>query len=152
MPVLFLAFIIIAIDWLSKYYIETHMSIGMSIPVIRDFFHITYIVNPGAAFGILEYQTGFFIFVSVAMIAAAIWYVPRIPVRYRLLRWGIGMQAGGAIGNLIDRIRCGGVVDFLDFRIWPVFNVADMAIVAGVGCILVTLLYVMRKEEEKQWL
>jgi len=151
-PVLFLAFIVIGIDRLSKYYIETHMSLGMSIPVIRDFFHITYIINPGAAFGILEYQTGFFIVVSVVMIAAAIWYIPRIPARYRLLRFGIGMQAGGAIGNMIDRIRYGGVVDFLDFRIWPVFNVADMAIVGGVGCILVTLLYVMRKEEEKQWL
>ncbi|MBP2639943.1 MAG: Lipoprotein signal peptidase [Firmicutes bacterium] len=152
MPVLFLAFIVIGIDRLSKYYVETHMSLGMSIPVIRDLFHITYIINPGAAFGILEYQTGFFIVVSVVMIAAAIWYVPRIPARYRLLRFGIGIQAGGAIGNLIDRIRYGGVVDFLDFRIWPVFNVADMAIVGGVGCILVTLLYVMRKEEEKQWL
>ena len=152
MPVLFLAFIVIGIDRLSKYYVETHMSLGMSIPVIRDLFHITYIINPGAAFGILEYQTGFFIVVSVIMIAAAIWYVPRIPARYRLLRFGIGIQAGGAIGNLIDRIRYGGVVDFLDFRIWPVFNVADMAIVGGVGCILVTLLYVMRKEEEKQWL
>ncbi|MHC1746362.1 MAG: signal peptidase II [Negativicutes bacterium] len=152
MPVLFLAFIVIGIDRLSKYYIETHMSLGMSIPVVRDFFHITYIINPGAAFGILEYQTGFFIVVSVVMIAAAIWYIPRIPARYRLLRFGIGMQAGGAIGNMIDRIRYGGVVDFLDFRIWPVFNVADMAIVGGVGCILVTLLYVMRKEEEKQWL
>jgi len=151
-PVLFLAFIVIGIDRLSKYYIETHMSLGMTIPVIRDIFHITYIINPGAAFGILEYQTGFFIVVSVIMIAAAIWYVPRIPARYRLLRFGIGMQAGGAIGNLIDRIRYGGVVDFLDFRIWPVFNVADMAIVGGVGCILVTLLYVIRKEEEKQWL
>jgi len=151
-PVLFLAFIVIGIDRLSKYYVETHMSLGMSIPVIRDLFHITYIINPGAAFGILEYQTGFFIVVSVVMIAAAIWYVPRIPARYRLLRFGIGMQAGGAIGNLIDRIRYGGVVDFLDFRIWPVFNVADMAIVGGVGCILVTLLYVIRKEEEKQWL
>jgi len=151
-PVLFLAFIVIGIDRLSKYYVETHMSLGMSIPVIRDLFHITYIINPGAAFGILEYQTGFFIVVSVVMIAAAIWYVPRIPARYRLLRFGIGIQAGGAIGNLIDRIRYGGVVDFLDFRIWPVFNVADMAIVGGVGCILVTLLYVMRKEEEKQWL
>ena len=152
MPVLFLAFIVIGIDRLSKYYVETHMSLGMSIPVIRDLFHITYIINPGAAFGILEYQTGFFIVVSVVMIAAAIWYVPRIPARYRLLRFGIGIQAGGAIGNLIDRIRYGGVVDFLDFRIWPVFNVADMAIVGGVGCILVTLLYVIRKEEEKQWL
>ena len=152
MPVLFLAFIVIGIDRLSKYYIETHMWPGMSIPVIHDVFHITYIINPGAAFGILEHQTGFFILVSVAMIAAVVWYVPRIPARYRLLRFGIGMQAGGAIGNLIDRVRYGGVVDFLDFRIWPVFNVADMAIVGGVGCILITLLYVMKKEEEQQWL
>jgi len=148
-PVFLLAVIVIALDRLSKYYIETSMWPGMSIPIIKNVFHITYIMNPGAAFGILEYQTGFFIIVSVLMVAAAIWYVPRIPVRYRLLRYGIGLLTGGAIGNLFDRIRYGEVVDFLDFRIWPIFNIADIAIVCGVVCIIITYLYVMRKEEEK---
>ncbi len=149
MPVLLLTFMVIGIDRLSKHYVETHMSLGMSIPIIHDFFHITYIINPGAAFGILEYQTGFFIAVSIIMIAAAIWYVPRIPLKHRLLRLGIGALAGGAVGNLIDRVYYGGVIDFFDFRIWPVFNVADMAIVCGVGCILATLLNELRKEEGK---
>ncbi len=150
MPVFFLAVIVIGLDRLSKYYIEASMWPGMSIPVIKNVFHITYIINPGAAFGILEYQTGFFIVVSVLMVAAAIWYVPRVPVQYRLLRYGIGLLTGGAMGNLFDRIRYGGVVDFLDFRIWPIFNIADIAIVCGVGCIIITYLYVMRKEEEKR--
>ena len=150
MPVFLLAVIVIGLDLLSKYYIEASMWPGMSIPIIENVFHITYIINPGAAFGILEYQTGFFIVVSILMVAAAIWYVPRVPVQYRLLRYGIGLLTGGAIGNLFDRIRYGGVVDFLDFRIWPIFNIADIAIVCGVGCIIITYLYVMRKEEEKR--
>jgi len=149
-PVFLLAVIVIGLDLLSKYYIEASMWPGMSIPIIENVFHITYIINPGAAFGILEYQTGFFIVVSILMVAAAIWYVPRVPVQYRLLRYGIGLLTGGAIGNLFDRIRYGGVVDFLDFRIWPIFNIADIAIVCGVGCIIITYLYVMRKEEEKR--
>ncbi len=81
------------------------------------------------------------------MVAAVIWYYPRIPAKYRLLRFGIGLQVGGAIGNAIDRVRYGCVVDFLDFRVWPVFNVADIAIVSGVGCIILTVFYIMRKEE-----
>lgn len=147
MPVLLLTLLVVAIDRWSKYYIESHMWPGMSIAVVDNIFHITYVLNPGAAFGILEYQTGFFVIVAIAMVGAAIWYYPRIPSKYRLLRLGIGLQVGGAIGNVIDRIRYGYVVDFLDFRIWPVFNVADMAIVIGVSCILITVLYIMRKEE-----
>ena len=147
MPVLFLALLVVGVDRWTKYYVESHMWPGMSIPVIDHIFHITYILNPGAAFGILEDQTGFFVVVAFAMVAAVIWYYPRIPARYRLLRFGIGLLVGGAIGNAIDRIRYGFVVDFLDFRVWPVFNVADMAIVSGVGCIIFTVIYIMRNEK-----
>lgn len=149
MPILFLALVIIIFDHAVKYYVQTHMVPGMSIPVINNVFHITYVLNPGAAFGILEHQTGFFIAVAVALCLGVLYFYPRIPKGYRLLRLGIGLQIGGAIGNVIDRVRTGYVVDFFDFRIWPVFNIADMAIVAGVGLIIYTILFLSPKEESK---
>jgi signal peptidase II len=147
-PILLIAFIIIVLDQLVKFYIQIHMTQGMSIPVVENVFHITYILNPGAAFGILEHQTYFFIAVALALFVALIYFYPRLPPGCCLLRVGIGLQVGGAVGNVIDRIKTGYVVDFLDFRIWPVFNIADMAIVTGVALIIYSALY-FGKEDEK---
>lgn len=143
-----LSLAVIVIDQYSKFYIQTHMLPGVSIPVIQNVFHITYVLNPGAAFGMLEHQTAFFILVASVLLAGAIYFYPRIPARSFMLRYGIGLQAGGAIGNVIDRVRTGYVVDFLDFRVWPVFNMADIAIVTGVGFIIFHILYLSGKEDE----
>lgn len=148
MPILILAVVIVAVDQLSKHYIQSTMLPGMSVPVVDNIFHITYILNPGAAFGILEHQTVFFIGVALVLFAALAYFYPRLPAGNRVLRAGIGLQAGGAVGNLIDRVRTGYVVDFFDFRIWPVFNIADIAIVTGVGLIIYSLLYLSDKEDE----
>lgn len=148
MQMFLLVIAIIIIDQLAKYYVQTNMSLGNSIPVIDKVFHITYILNPGAAFGILENQTAFFIAVALVMFAAVFYYYPRIPAQFFLLRLGIGLMIGGAIGNLIDRIKSGSVVDFFDFRIWPVFNIADIAIVTGVSCIIFHILYLANKEDD----
>lgn len=144
-----LSLAIIAIDQYTKYYIQAHMLPGASIPVIHDIFHITYVLNPGAAFGMFEHQTAFFVVVAGILLVGAIYFYPRIPQKNYMLRCGIGLQVGGAIGNVIDRIKTGYVVDFLDFRIWPVFNVADIAIVTGVGFIIFHILYLSGKEDEK---
>jgi signal peptidase II len=105
-----------------------------SIPVIDNIFHITYIQNKGAAFGFLQNKIIFFIFVTiiVAVVILFLLWKTRDKSNYKLFHFSIILQLGGAIGNLIDRVRLGYVVDFLDFRIWPVFNVADIAIVSGV--------------------
>ncbi|MDF2635186.1 MAG: Lipoprotein signal peptidase [Pelosinus sp.] len=147
MPILLVLFVVF-IDQLSKFYIQAHMVLGMSIPVIEDVFHITYVLNPGAAFGLFEHQTLFFLVVAVCLVASAIYFYPRIPQQYRLLRMGTGLLVGGAIGNVIDRIKTGYVVDFFDFRIWPVFNIADTAIVCGVGCIIFTMIYLYKEDEQ----
>lgn len=147
MPILLVVLIVVIIDQLSKFYIQTHMVSGMSIPIVKDIFHITYVLNPGAAFGLFEHQTLFFLIVAVALVVGAIYYYPRIPKQYRLLRFGTGLMVGGAIGNVIDRIKTGYVVDFFDFRIWPVFNMADAAIVCGVGCIIFTMIYLHKEDE-----
>lgn len=147
MPILLVVVIVMFFDQLSKFYIQTHMVPGMSIPVVKDVFHITYVLNPGAAFGLFEHQTLFFLIVAVALVVGAIYFYPRIPQQYQLLRFGIGLMVGGAIGNVIDRIKTGYVVDFFDFRIWPVFNIADAAIVCGVGCIVFTMIYLHKEDE-----
>ena len=148
MPILVLAVVVVILDQWSKYYIQSQMSLGMSIPVIPEIFHLTYILNPGAAFGILENQRFFFVIIAVAMIAIVIYLYPRLPSKPLLLRLGIGLMAGGAVGNVIDRIKTGYVVDFFDFRIWPIFNIADIAIVVGVSCIVYTLVFIEEKKDE----
>lgn len=148
MPILLVVLFVVFIDQLSKFYIQKYMVLGMSIPVVEDAFHITYVLNPGAAFGLFEHQTLFFLVVAVCLVASAIYFYPRIPEQYRLLRLGIGLLVGGAIGNVIDRIKTGYVVDFFDFRIWPVFNIADTAIVCGVGCIIFTMIYLYKEDEQ----
>lgn len=146
MRTLLLALFIVVIDQLSKFYIQTHMVLGMSIPVIQNVFHITYILNAGAAFGLFENQTAFFVIIAVCMVVAAIYFYPRIPKQYRLLRFGTGLIVGGAMGNVIDRIKTGYVVDFFDFRIWPIFNIADVGIVCGVSCIIYTIIYLYKED------
>jgi len=143
---LLLALFIIVVDQLFKYYIQTYMMLGMSIPIIQDVFHITYILNPGAAFGLFENQTTFFVIIAVCMVIAAIYFYPKIPEQYSLLRFGTGLIVGGAMGNVIDRIKTGYVVDFFDFRIWPIFNIADIGIVCGVGCIIFTIIFLYKED------
>lgn len=128
--------ITLAVDQLSKTIVQQLMVEGQSAPVIPAVFYLTYTRNPGAAFGLLPYQTLFFIMISVAVITLMLVVARRIPAHRHLLRTGMGLVTGGAAGNLIDRLRFGLVVDFLDFRFWPVFNLADTAIVIG-ACLLV---------------
>ena len=105
---------------------------GESWPVIQNIFHITYVRNPGAAFGILSFRTSFFIIISLLMIAFLIFGEYIFPWWRRFPRLCLALLLGGTAGNLFDRIVSGSVVDFLDFRIWPVFNAADMALVIGI--------------------
>lgn len=128
---------IVVLDQLSKSYIQANMRLGESIPILPDIFHITYILNPGAAFGLFANQTFFFIALAVVMILAVVYFYPSIKKESMWIKVGIGLLLGGAIGNLIDRIQIGKVVDFFDFRIWPIFNIADVGIVCGAFIIII---------------
>ena len=153
LPISMLAVIgitVIVIDQWSKQYIQAHMMPGVSIPVVDGIFHITYVLNPGAAFGILENQRMFFIAIALLMLILTIYFFKHIPDNFRLMRLGLSLLAGGAIGNVIDRMQTGYVVDFFDFRIWPVFNVADIAIVTGVGCVIYTLVFLSFPTENQE--
>ena len=136
MPLFIAALLTLLVDQASKALVSSWLPEGQSLPVVPHFFHLTYIRNPGAAFGLFAHQTTFFILATLAVIVLVLVLAGRIPDRRRLLKSGMGLILGGALGNLIDRLRTGLVVDFLDFKFWPVFNLADCAIVIG-ACLLI---------------
>ena len=132
---------VIILDQITKFFVSSKMSLSESIPIINNVFHFTYIQNRGAGFGILQNQ--YFLLIAFPLIALGIiaYYYRKIPDN-KIFHLTIGLLIGGIIGNLIDRIRFEYVVDFLDFRIWPAFNVADSAVtIAG----LYLIFYLMKK-------
>lgn len=131
---------VVVLDQFSKYIVVENMALGESIPIIEEVFHLTYILNPGAAFGMFAHNRLFFIAIAVIVIGIIIWARKEILASPWEVKAGCGLFLGGAIGNLIDRARQGLVIDFFDFRIWPVFNIADIAICIGVGLIIWNLL------------
>lgn len=131
---------VVILDQFSKYIVVENMALGESIPIIEEVFHLTYILNPGAAFGMFAHNRLFFIAIAVIVIGIIIWARREILASPWDVKAGCGLFLGGAIGNLIDRARQGLVIDFFDFRIWPVFNIADIAICIGVGLIIWNLL------------
>lgn len=135
MHVIGIALLTILLDQGSKFAIQEWMILHESIPVIPGFFHITYILNHGAAFGILENQRWLFLLIAALLVGVYVFIRSKIPP-HRLIQAGTGMLLGGAIGNALDRGIRGAVIDFFDFRIWPVFNIADIGIVIGVGLVL----------------
>ena len=137
---------LVAADQAAKLFVASSMRLGESIPVLAGIFHITYIENPGAAFGMFANQRWAFILAGVAVIAAACAMYRRLERESAMVRWGSALLLGGAAGNLIDRVRLGRVIDFLDFRVWPVFNIADIGICVGVAC----LIYALLREKEKE--
>jgi len=129
------AALVLGVDQATKAWVRSVFVPGDSVPVIADVFHLTYVRNTGAAFGILQGNVGLLIAASAVMVAAVLLYSRAVAGSQPLVRVGYGLALGGALGNLVDRVRFGWVTDFFDFRIWPVFNIADAAIFTGV-CIL----------------
>ena len=122
---------IIILDQLTKYICEATLKIGETVPLIKNFIHLTLVHNKGAGFGILQNQRIFFVVFSLIVLAAIIYKWKKIPEE-KSLSIPLGLILGGIIGNLIDRAFLGYVIDFIDFRFWPVFNVADSCISIGV--------------------
>lgn len=128
--------------WTKNLAIEHLLDSGVrSIPVVGDYLRLTYVENRGAAFGLFQEQTTFFILVGLIVIGVIIASYRYMPEPGWLLNICLGLQMGGAIGNLIDRIRVGYVVDFIDLGWWPVFNIADSAICIGVAGLALSVLF-----------
>ena len=134
-----IALVVFFLDQASKFAIISKMSQGQSIAVLDNIFHITYIHNAGAAFGLFANQTSFFIVITLLVITAMVIFYWRLQSKDGILPISLGLIVGGSLGNLVDRVRFGEVIDFLDFRIWPVFNLADSAIVIGAALLGVVL-------------
>ena len=140
---------IIASDQISKLYIMQNMRLHESIPIVPNLFSLTYIRNPGAAFGLLAgssnaFRMVFFGLTSVLALVLLGAILVRMPESDWMGRLSVAGILGGAIGNLIDRLRYGEVIDFLDFYIesyhWPAFNVADSAITVGVSLMILDMI------------
>lgn len=134
------------VDYVTKYFIQQHFVPGESLPIIPNIFHITYILNYGAAFGILRDQRIFFLTVVVILIVALWVFRKQIKNGGMLPQLGASLLVSGALGNALDRLVRGAVVDFFDFRIWPIFNVADIGICIGV---VLLAIYFWRYDSKK---
>ena len=150
--VLFLvAAAVILVDHVSKLFIETQLPLNQSwapIPELSHLFQFTHVSNTGAAFGL--FPSGSLAFGLVAAVVAVfiVIYNYQLPAGHFWLRLALGLQLAGALGNLIDRVRQGHVTDFLDFGPWPVFNLADTSIVAGVVILGLLMLQEIKEERE----
>jgi len=128
--------VILFLDQYSKFLVSSKLATGESIPVIKSIFHITFVKNTGAAFGLFKNGTVIFILISVAAVVVIAGFILRSIRRgdfslRPLFNSGLVLIVSGAMGNLIDRLRVGYVIDFIDVRIWPVFNIADTSITIG---------------------
>lgn len=142
----------ILLDQASKILVETMMRLGQSDTVISDLFRLTYIKNAGGAFGIFLGGGWFYFVASVVAVAMILFYLRRLSAGQILPRLSLAMILGGALGNLIDRLRSGMVTDFLDFGIgntrWPVFNLADAFITVGVILFFISMLRTQKEGAE----
>ncbi len=120
------------LDRFTKTAVINSIFLGTSVKIIPNIFHLTLVLNRGTAFGLFKGQRIFFISLSVAAIAAIVIYLLRHRDMNRARSLALGLVLGGAAGNLLDRVWFGPVIDFLDFRIWPDFNVADSCITIGI--------------------
>jgi signal peptidase II len=128
---------IVGFDQLTKWLVRSNLALGETWPDNSDaFIRIIHVVNSGAAFGILQGQTLFLIVTSCLGLAAIVLYYIYPPMEHGIIRIALGMQLGGAVGNLIDRVRMGEVTDFVDVGSFPTFNVADASISVSIAVVL----------------
>ena len=137
-------------DRVTKALAVRGLPLGESVPVIEGVLHWTHVQNTGAAFGILRGRFLFFVVANVVLLAGILWWHHFSRDGHLMSRPAAGMILGGALGNQVDRIAWGYVVDFIDFRVWPVFNVADIGLVVGSVLLAVHLWRVSAKEEQER--
>jgi signal peptidase II len=149
---------VIVIDQVTKRAIRDHVAVRESIPIVDGFVSIVHARNPGAAFSFLAdapawFREPFFIAITVTAIAVLFYVIGRLSVEDRLMRTALGGVLGGAVGNLIDRLRYGEVTDFIDVHWrshhWPAFNVADSSITIAVAAVVLNSLFFSRSEADR---
>lgn len=154
-PVLMIYYLIIAViiifDRVVKNIVSSNMLVGETIPLIENIFHITYVQNRGAAFSMWEQQWLILILMpAVVMIAGMVMIFLKRKTWNKFYLVSAAFICGGGLGNLIDRIMQGYVVDLFDFRVFPVFNIADIFICAGCGLLLIYVIFLERKHSDNE--
>jgi signal peptidase II len=148
------AIVVTLVDQWTKYLVRVDFQYGESRPVIENFFHLTYVRNTGAAWGMLGDHTHILTIISIVMLIIMIVFRRSFLNNTFSHRLALGLMIGGIVGNLLDRIRQNWVTDFFDFFIggwhWPCFNIADSAICIGVGIYLISGLFERDKQTVKE--
>ena len=152
MPAVIILIVLIAADQLLKWWTVSHLALGESAPLIPGVIQLTRLHNTGAAWSSFSGARWLLIALTAAGMCAIAWLLVKI-VRHPLGQWSLAIILGGGIGNLIDRVRLGYVVDMLDtmFMDFPVFNMADVFVVCGTVCALIYYLAFYSKSDEKNW-
>lgn len=138
-----LAGLVLALDQVTKFLVRDRLVENESTPILTGVFHFTFVKNTGAAFGIFSQWQTLLLVLGVIAVLVLVYYLLRLGARAAWLQVGLGLALGGVAGNLVDRAFVGFVTDFLDFRFWPAFNIADMAIVSGV---IITAAYIVSQQ------
>lgn len=132
---------VITIDQAVKYFIRHSYELGESTKLIDGLFSVTYVRNHGAAFSIMSGERAVLTVIPLVVVALGVCYILRHPKEHFTMYLSGGLLTGGGFSNLIDRAMLGYVTDMFDLQFWPVFNVADIAIVAGCGILVVYILF-----------
>lgn len=143
---------LLLLDQLTKWIVLNTLTKVDTVALIDGIFHLTYCENRGAAFGIMQNRVWFFVVVTVAVFVAVIWYMIKYKPKNKWLNFSLTLLMGGALGNFVDRIFRGYVVDFLDFRLinFPIFNVADCFVVIGAILLAFYMIFSEYEKEKKQ--
>ncbi len=145
------AIVLLGIDQLVKYLTVLCVKPAVTVPIIQDVFHLTYVENRGAAFGVLQERLGLFVIITLVFIIGVFWFLVRYKPQSKLLLTSLALLVGGALGNFLDRIIRGYVVDMFDFRLihFAVFNAADVFVVVGAILLACYLIFVEGKKEKQ---
>lgn len=146
----FLILVAVVLDQIVKFCIRSNMDVHQTIPVIENIFHITYVQNTGAAFSMFSGHTSVLAMITIIATLGMLFFMHKIRnSAHKSLMWSLALIIAGGIGNIIDRISLKYVVDFLDFRVWPVFNIADICVCVGCG-LLIFYAFVIEPKMQKE--
>ena len=141
-----IVFFVLIFDQGLKFLVKTLMNPGQSIPLIKNVLHLTFVQNKGAAFG-LFYGKGWLLLIIGAIVIATIIYFHFKLSSKSFYQMPLALILGGSLGNFLDRLFLGHVVDYIDFRIWPVFNLADIMINLGVALLIFKMVFLKEQKD-----